>query len=324
MNIDAFWEAIFSENDMQVRAAFGTLDAEERASVFDLLRRIDVDAERIEAQRVAARTGMRAIRSDAAALPAGALDFARELAHDVGRDIRASRGAQRASAKADGSLVTEFDLAADRRLCDGLAARFPGHAVLSEERRSVYAGEEWTWLIDPIDGTTNFTFGFPCWGVLVALLRFGQPVLGVLEFPETEESYWAAIGGGAFRNGARLQADSAATEVQPTQIFGLCSRSIEAGHTRYGTKLRISGSCGYDLALLAAGTIVGTQQMRVYPWDLAAGWVLAAEAGATLRTLNGDVFPLAPGTDCSARSFRVLGAASESLYETWILRILVS
>lgn len=315
MNIDAFWEAIFSEADAQVRAAFATLDAEERASVFDLLRRIDADAERVEAQRVAARAAMRTIRTDPAALPADALDAARALAHEVGGRTLAGRGAQRASAKADGSLVTEFDLAADRSLCDGLAQRFPGHAVLSEERRSVYEGEEWAWLIDPIDGTTNFTFGFPCWGVLVALLRFGQPVLGVMDFPETREQYWATVGGGAYRNGVRLHADSAATEVQPTQIFSLCSRSIEAGHIRFGAKLRISGSCGYDLGLLASGAVVGTLQMRVYPWDLAAGWVLASEAGAALGNLRGgDVFPLTPGTDCAARSFTALGTASAALW----------
>jgi myo-inositol-1(or 4)-monophosphatase len=316
MNIDAFWEAIFSEDDARVRAAFTVLDDDERASVFDLLRRIDGDAERIEAQRHAARAAMRAVRSDSAALPADALSFARDLADEVGRSAYAMRGAKVAAAKSDGSLVTECDLAADRRLCEGLAEHFPGHAVLSEERRSVYGGEEWTWLIDPIDGTTNFTFGFPCWGVLVALLRFGQPVLGVMSFPETREAYWATVGGGAYRNGVRLRVESSATEVQPTQIFGLCSRSVEAGAVRFGAKLRIAGSCGYDLALLASGAIVGTLQIRVYPWDLAAGWVLAAEAGAALATVRGgDVFPLAPGTDCGAHNFGALGASSATLLE---------
>ena len=316
MNIDAFWEAIFSEDDAHVRAAFGTLDAEERASVFDLLRRIDGDDARVAAQREAARVAMRVIRTDHTALPADALEFALALVHDVGEKLAVSRGAQRATAKADGSLVTESDLAADRQLCTALAEHFPGHAGLSEERHSVYGGEEWAWLIDPIDGTTNFTFGFPCWGVLVALLRFGQPVLGIAEFPETGEQYWAVTGGGAFRNGVPLHTDSSASTVAPTQIFSLCSRSVEAGRTKFGAKLRISGSCGYDLALLAAGAIVGTCQMRVYPWDLAAGWVLAKEAGAALATIRGgNVFPLTPGTDCSAQNYAVLGAASAQLWE---------
>ncbi|MCX6018173.1 MAG: inositol monophosphatase [Chloroflexi bacterium] len=314
MNIDSFWEALFSEDTAIVRAAFQSLDAEERGTVFDTLRRIEADMERIEAQRDAARFAMNAIHSDAQALPEGALEFARALVHDVAQELKSSRGVRQATAKADGSLVTQFDLKADQRLCDALAAHFPGHTVLSEERRSIYGGEEWAWMIDPIDGTTNFTWGFPCWGVLVALLRFGQPMLGILDFPETAEQYWASLGGGAFRNGEALHCDSDAAEVLPTQLFSLCSRSVKAGLTQFGAKLRVSGSCGYDLALLAAGAIVGTQQMHVYPWDIAAGWVLAAEAGAVIHTFDATVFPLAPGSDCAARSVAVLGASSETLW----------
>jgi myo-inositol-1(or 4)-monophosphatase len=317
MNIDAFWEDIFSEEPARIRDTFRPLDKDERASVFGLLLRIDADSERIEAQHAAARVAMLAIRTDPAALPAGALDFANQVTRDTGLHLKLTFGTSQASIKGDGTLVTEADLDSDRRISAAIAAHYPEHAILSEERQKIYNGEEWAWVLDPIDGTTNFAWGFPCWGVLLALLHFGQPVLGVSDFPMLEEHYDAIVGGGARMNGLAIHAidlprnADGSPGLHPTQIFATCSRAVERGALKVGAKLRISGSCGYDMALLASGCVVGTLQQRAYPWDVAAGWILAEEAGAKITELDHKViFPLAPGVDCGATRCSLLGAAS--------------
>ncbi len=312
MNIDAFWEGIFSEEPTRIRDTFRPLDKDERASVFDLLLRIDTDPERIEAQRVAARVAMQAIRTDPAAIPAGALDFARQISRDTGLHLKLTFGASQASIKGDGTLVTEADLDSDRRISAAIAGQFPEHAILSEERQTVYNGEEWAWVLDPIDGTTNFSHGFPCWGVLIALLHFGQPVLGVSDFPALNKHFYALRGSGAFLNDQPIRAaESAPAAFEATQIIAVCSRTVENGPVALPGKVRVSGSSGYDLALLASGVAALTIQSRVYPWDVAAGWVLSQEAGAIIEGMpDADVFPLRRGADCGNLRFAVVGGAS--------------
>ncbi len=176
MELDALWENIFSKDALRVHQAWNSLDSTEQQTVRSLLHRIVEDNERAEVQRVAARF---ALSSTSPTLPDGALAFARELAHDTGQLLLKTYGQLTASLKRDGTMVTESDLESDRRLSDAIKQRYPTHVVLSEERDRIYRGQEWSWVIDPIDGTTNFTWGFPMWGVLIALLHWGMPILGV-------------------------------------------------------------------------------------------------------------------------------------------------
>jgi myo-inositol-1(or 4)-monophosphatase len=318
MDIEAFWEHIFSDDRDSVLRAWRGIDAEERASVHELLVRIQSDPERIDAQRTAAAFATRCIYDAAVGedtLPAGALEFARSLARDVGRLLHKNFGLNLASVKRDGTLVTESDLESDRLIHDAILARYPDHRVLSEERQKVYDGAEWSWLIDPIDGTTNFSHGFPCWGVLIALLYHGQPVLGVSEFPALSKQFYALRGSGAFLNDQPIRAaESAPAVFEATQIIATCSRTVENGPVTLPGKVRVSGSSGYDLALLASGVAALSIQSRVYPWDVAAGWVLSQEAGAIIEGMpDGDVFPLRRGTDCGHLRFAVVGGASVQL-----------
>ena len=315
MDIEAFWEHIFSDDRDSVLRAWRDIDAEERASVHELLVRIQDDPDRIDAQRTAAAFAARCIYDAAVgedSLPVGALDFARNLARDVGQLLHKNFGLNLASLKRDGTLVTESDLESDRLIHDAVLARYPDHRVLSEERQKVYDGAEWSWLVDPIDGTTNFAHGFPCWGVLIALLYHGQPVLGVADFPALSEHFYALRGSGAFLNDQPIRAaESAPAAFESTQIIAMCSRTVESGPVALPGKVRVSGSSGYDLALLASGVAAVTIQSRVYPWDIAAGWVLSQEAGAIIEGLPvADVFPLRRGADCGNLRFAVVGGAS--------------
>jgi myo-inositol-1(or 4)-monophosphatase len=319
MNLDAFWEHIFSDDTAMVRKAWAILDAEERRSTYDFLTRVAADTERIEAQRNAAVFAQNAVRSNPDALPEGALAFAKQIAHETALMLKSKYANSAASLKGDGTMVTQADLEADQMLRSAISARFPQHAVLSEEHNKIYSGEEWAWIIDPIDGTTNFAHGFPCWGVLIALLHFGQPVIGVMDFPVVDEHFHAAIGQGAFLNEARITAakveqNGGKAVVRGTDLFAICSRSVRTHAPNLEAKLRISGSSGYDLGLLSYGAVIGLQQHRVFAWDIAPGWLIAEEAGAVLAANEGvSVFPLNAILDYGVRHFSIRGASSLEL-----------
>jgi len=328
MELDQLWEDIFSEDAERVRGAWAGLNAQERASVRSLLETITGDEQRIESQRSAARFALAALEArrpseddPGVALPAGALDFARALAHDVACQLKATFGQLTAALKRDGTLVTQSDIESDRRLSDAILARYPSHGVLSEESDSVFRGQEWCWVIDPIDGTTNFTWGFPAWGVLLGLLHFGRPVLGVADFPMTDEQYHAVRGGGAWLNDAPIHAAAIAQDeqtgeplIQRTQLFACCSRTLQRGQPDIPMKIRVAGTTGYDLALVARGACLGSLDLTSHVWDVAALWPLVEEAGGCIRTsLSRELFPLVPGQDYGALDFSVLSACAPSL-----------
>ncbi len=320
MNIDVFWEHIFSDDRAQVLEAWRGLSADERESVFDLLSRIIEDPDRIAAQRQAARFAIATIRS-ATPLPEGALAFTKQLARETAQILKIRSGSTASTLKGDGSLVTESDMESDRRISAAIRARYPDHAILSEERQKRYTGSEWAWLIDPIDGTTNFAWGFPCWGVLIALLHFGDPVLAVADFPSLDEHYHAVRDGGVFLNDVETRAMpipvnvAGDPELQPTQLFVTCTRTLEAGQLNVSTKIRVSGSTGYDLALVASGVVVGASERRVFAWDIAPGWLFIKESKGAAMQIDPDnaFFPLRNGLDCAEVKLSVLAAATPNL-----------
>lgn len=320
MDLEAFWEAIFSENPPRIRAAFQQLSIEECLAVQSLLVNISRDEQRIEEQRQAAQVALRALGGDGldSAL-SEALAFARALAQDVGAMLRAGFGQLGGALKGDGSLVTRWDIEADRHIHAAITARYPDHAVLSEEHSHRWAGEEWCWVIDPIDGTTNFASGLPIWGVLIGLLRHGAPVLGVAEFPMLHEQYYAVRGGGAWLNGERIHAQrKLASEVQPNDLFACCTRTLQAGPVRVPAKLRVPGTTAYNLALVARGACIGSFDLVVHVWDVAAVWLLVAEAGAVAHTnLSSGLFPLHPEYDYGQAAFSILAAATDSLADAF-------
>ena len=106
------------------------------------------------------------------------LSFARELGREAGRQLLDWRGRAVASVKADGSVVTEADHAVDRFLFQRIQARYPDHGVLSEEADTIYGGQPFTWVIDPLDGTTNYALGVCYWGCSIAVLSGGVPLVG--------------------------------------------------------------------------------------------------------------------------------------------------
>jgi myo-inositol-1(or 4)-monophosphatase len=174
-------------------------------------------------------------------------------------------------------------------------------------------------MIDPIDGTTNFTWGFPAWGVLVALLHHGEPVLGVADFPPLGQQFYAARGGGAWRvtengHGSGPIHTAADTTFTKTQLFAVGTRSLKPGRPNIPCKLRLPGSTGFDFALLACGACVGAYDSTVHVWDIAALWPIILEAGGSVVTNHpGGLFPLRAGVDYGSVAFAALGAGSSEL-----------
>lgn len=314
MELDLLWERLFSEDGVAVDTAWKGLDRDEQRAVREMLQTISTDGERIEEQRRAARFALTIVEAtNVEGLPEGALAFARELAHRVGARLRENEGLLIASLKQDGTLVTEYDLEADRTIAREIRARYPDHGILSEEQSHLFGSERWTWVIDPIDGTSNFTWGFPTWGVLIALLLDGFPVMGVADFPMMGHQFYGVDlpnQRGAWLNEAPIRA-AHETALAQTQLYSACSRTLRYGRPNLPGKVRISGSTGFDLAMLARGSVIGVIQQSVHVWDVAAMWPIVRAAGATVSpSLSEALFPLIPGMDYGDAGFAILGACT--------------
>jgi myo-inositol-1(or 4)-monophosphatase len=194
-------------------------------------------------------------------------------------------------------LVTEADLRAERIILDVIQDAFPGDNILSEEAgaRSSPASAR-TWIIDPLDGTTNFAHGFPLFAVSIALHLERQPVLGVVYIPSSRELFEASKGRGAFLNKRPIRVSAIAgvgdallgtgfpyyVHEQAERLLSLFGRMIV---TAQG--VRRPGAASIDLAYVAAGRLDGFWEEGLKPWDTAAGVVLVEEAGGVLSTFGG-------------------------------------
>jgi fructose-1,6-bisphosphatase/inositol monophosphatase family enzyme len=146
------------------------------------------------------------------------------------------------------------------------------------------------------------------WGVLIGLLHNGEPVMGVADFPMTNEHYYAVTGGGSFCNDAPIYA-SDAEKMDATRVFACCTRTLKQGRPDVPMRIRVAGSTGFD------GASIGSMGMTVHVWDVAALWPIMLEAGAALAT-SAPSFPLKPGADLSAIGFSVLGGCSSDMLKT--------
>lgn len=216
--------------------------------------------------------------------------------------------------KEDFSIVTEADLEADRLITARLAEAFPGDAVLSEELVTVFSPtSSHVWIVDPLDGTTNFSLGAQHWGVSIARCDAAGPDVGVLFFPALGELYVASRGGGAVLNGKPVHVRSPSS-ARPVGMIACCARTPRWHHVNLPMKIRVYGSAAWTLACVARGTAAIGIETTPKVWDLAAGWCLVEEAGGFIETIDGShPFPLVPERDYAAAGFPVRAAASRDL-----------
>ncbi len=197
--------------------------------------------------------------------------------------------------KSRNDFVTEVDRSAEAAIIQELRARFPHHAILAEE--SGHQGDsEYEWVIDPLDGTTNYLHGFPQFAVSIALRHRGQLECGVVYDPLREEMFTAARGEGAHLNDRRLRV--AARTSLDGALIGTGFPFRDQRHidhyvgmfkamSQATAGLRRPGAASLDLAYVAAGRTDGFWEIGLAPWDLAAGALLITEAGGTVTDLSG-------------------------------------
>lgn len=202
-------------------------------------------------------------------------------------------------------LVTEVDKEAQRIITEGLVNYFPKHVIVAEEQEnSTFRPdpEKPTWYIDPLDGTTNFVFGLPFCCVSVAMAMHGEIQLGIVHDPFRNETFTALKGRGAFLNGRPIMIESnRRTLAESLLVTGFpANKTFNSEMAEVNIKglldcclnLRALGSAALELAYVAAGRFTGFWEVKLRPWDVAAGWLLVEEAGGMVTDLQGQVLQL--------------------------------
>ncbi|NTV48525.1 MAG: inositol monophosphatase [Geobacteraceae bacterium] len=203
--------------------------------------------------------------------------------------------------KGDKDLVTEVDKESERLIVEHLLSRFPDHDIVAEESIYPQNGSPFRWVIDPVDGTTNYAHGFPWFCASIGLLSEGELVAGVIYNPVYDELFTATKGGGAFLNGVRLSVSSR-TPLKST-LLGTgfpydCATDSANNFTNFiafqksARGIRRAGAAALDLAYVAAGRLDGFWELKLKPWDVAAGVLLVREAGGMVTTFDGSIYDI--------------------------------
>ncbi len=245
------------------------------------------------------------------------------LADEAGEILREGFGtAMRVEHKGPVDLVTEFDRRSESLILDAIQRAFPADAVLSEESGSNGVQAERTWIVDPLDGTTNFAHGIPIFSVTMALRDSGGLREGVVYDPLRRETYWAERGTGAFLDDRRLRVSQVSELGQSLLVTGF---PYDMATTRFNNLdhyghfsvrcqgVRRLGSAALDLAYLAAGRFEGYWDLQLSPWDVAAGALLIEEAGGRVTNVHGGADYLREDLTLLATNGRVHAAMLEIL-----------
>ncbi|MBL8465043.1 MAG: inositol monophosphatase [Thauera sp.] len=206
--------------------------------------------------------------------------------------------------KSPNDFVTEVDRAAEQAIIEVLRDAFPGHGILAEESGESGPESEFTWIIDPLDGTTNFIHGLPQYAVSIAQTKTGVLEHAVVYDPNTNEMFTASRGAGAFLNDRRIRV-SRRTRLNEALIgTGFPFRRFDHVDaylamfkelTQKTAGIRRPGAASLDLAYVAAGRFDGFWEMGLSPWDMAAGVLLIQEAGGLVSDLSGEANYLTTG-----------------------------
>jgi myo-inositol-1(or 4)-monophosphatase len=251
------------------------------------------------------------------------LQTAIEAAQRAGRLIAKRYPTKRnVSYKGFRDLVTETDIAAENAILSLVRRRFPDHAVLSEETGGGRIGQEYTWVIDPLDGTSNYTHRVPIFAVSIAVLERGEPLIGVVYDPMRQHLFLAQRAHGATLNDQPLQVsgiselhtamlglDWARGEEARREVLSNLGRVAPRCHT-----IRIMGSAALGLTYVAAGWLDGYFHLALHPWDAAAAVLLISEAGGRCTTFGGQPYPVM-ASRCAATNGRIHQELLDALRE---------
>ncbi len=201
--------------------------------------------------------------------------------------------------KGEINLVTEMDMKSEQLIKDRIRSRCPDHQILAEESDVTSQRSAYRWIIDPLDGTTNYAHGFPIFCVSIALEVEGVVQLGAVYDPTRDELFTAVRGGGAELNGNRISVSQTGDLDNALLATGFPYdlRTSEVNNTDHWNAMlpraqavRRAGSAALDLCYTASGRFDGFWELKLYPWDVAAGGLIVEEAGGTVTHLGGEPF----------------------------------
>jgi len=253
------------------------------------------------------------------------LDFCNQTSKGVGKFLIQDFGQITATRKADGTLVTQADRTADIAIQEAVRAWFPRHGILTEETEHIFPPTDWCWIVDPIDGTTNFTRGIPIWGISLGLLYRGTPVFGYVYFPMLDNAYYGYYYGhsgltgpqGAYCNGQPIKTSS--DSPSENHLFSLCARSTHILNKPFPCKIRLIGVASYNIILVASGAALGGVEATPKIWDIAAVWAILQAAGGIFYSLEEvPIFPLQVGENYKNRPFPCLTASRKELITVFL------
>jgi len=193
-------------------------------------------------------------------------------------------------------LVTQTDKNAEQVIKDDILAKFPDHNILAEESGETSSNSDFLWVIDPLDGTTNFVHGLSPYCVSIALFKNNKPLLSVISELPSENLFWAVKGNGAFCNGEKISVSSRKLIRDSLLITGFSyehdskwetNMKLFKNFTKISHGVRRIGSAAADLCYVASGKADAFWEIGLYPWDSAAGILLVEEAGGKVTRMDG-------------------------------------
>ncbi len=244
----------------------------------------------------------------------GRLELAKSLALEAGKILRDGYGSEKiVSHKGKLELLTEFDLQSESLLINGIRDAFPEDQIVAEEQNSPVSSSDY-WLIDPLDGTTNFAHNLPGFTICLAYMRREQPVLGVVYLPVLGELFYALQGNGAFMNDAAITVSGQSDLEQSLLSTGFPYAFGQVDFDAFGNWERLFyrsrgvrhlGCASLNLVYVACGRLDGFWECGFKTWDMAAGIILVEEAGGKVTRIDGGPNPLGEPTSILATNGRL-------------------
>jgi myo-inositol-1(or 4)-monophosphatase len=245
------------------------------------------------------------------------LDHAKKIAKKAGKFIiKESEKGFRIEKKGINNLVTRIDKASEKLIIKEIKSKYPTHSIIAEEStkklsKKLFKDSKYIWIIDPLDGTTNFTHGVPIYAVSIAIFEkksaessknfdylSGELVAGVVYSPKTDEMFYASAGKGAYLNGKKIKVSNIKKIAESLTATGFGPVNRERNFPHFKVMLKKSqagrrmGSASLDLCYIACGRFDGYWEFSLKPWDIAAGALIIKEAGGEVTDTNGNQLDL--------------------------------
>ncbi len=219
--------------------------------------------------------------------------------------------------EAASSVVCDADLAAEKLILRHIRKEFPTHNIIAEESGRIWNGSEYTWVIDPLDGTSNFVAGLPWFGVQIGLLNGNKPVIAAMYLPQERALYFAEGGRGAWRNGRRVQVTRETKTQNVLCAFGFDPTLGRETRAKVELLFRVSGvvrnvrttNSLLDFCYTVDGRLGGCLNLKTMIWDIVPVSLMLPEAGGRFTNLEGREIEFDLGPRASAREYAVLGGS---------------